>query len=85
MNHKEKYQYIIENFDEYTNNLYTLYLQNEFAEFSISEYFFFILNYIKNDLKINEIKDIYIQDLYKSYSENLAAKCTDIYRNTMKG
>ena len=82
--YKEKYYYIINNFEDYNHKVHMLYLQNEFAEFSISDYFFFTLNYIENDLKVNEIKDIYIQDLYKSYSENLAAKCTDLYKENLK-
>ena len=75
--YKEEYQRILNNFELYTKEIYNLYIQNEFAEFSVSDYFFFTLNYLEKKLKVNEIKDIYLKDLCKNYSEKLAAKCVD--------
>lgn len=75
--YKGEYQRILNNFESYTKKIYTLYMQNEFAEFSVSDYFFFTLNYFEKKLKVNEIKDIYLKDLCKNYSEKLAAKCVD--------
>lgn len=75
--YKEEYQRILNNFELYTKEIYNLYIQNEFAEFSVSNYFFFTLNYLEKKLKVNDIKDIYLKDLCKNYSEKLAAKCVD--------
>ena len=75
--YKKEYQRILNNFESYTKEIYNLYIQNEFAEFSVSNYFFFTLNYLEKKLKVNDIKDIYLKDLCKNYSEKLAAKCVD--------
>ena len=75
--YKREYIKILNNFELYTKEIYTLYMQNELTEFSISDYFFFTLNYLEDKLKINDIKDIYLKELCKNYSEKLAAKCVD--------
>jgi len=75
--YKKEYIKILNNLKLYTKEIYTLYMQNEFTEFSIPNYFFFTLNYLENKLKVNEIKDMYLKDLCKNYSEKLAAKCVD--------